>query len=98
MGLPGKVLFTDRKTGMENEHTLTESALLWTLTNGQSLWSNLELQALVVGTVIKVDANTSSFPLLGYKPHAFGFPSQISILQPPYLGTNIFLVYELDNF
>lgn len=77
MGLSGKVLFTDRKTGVENECTLIESALLWTL-NGQSPWSNLELQALVNDTVMKADSSASSFHLfqsrnlrpLGFHPRS----------------------------
>lgn len=63
IGLSGNVLFTDRKTGIENKCTIIESALLWTLTNGQSPWSNLELQALVNGTVMKADLSAISFHL-----------------------------------
>ncbi len=78
MGLSGKVLFTDRQTGVENKCTLIESALLWTLTNGQSPWSNLELQALFNDTVMKADSSASSFHLfqsrnlrpLGFNPRS----------------------------
>lgn len=38
-----------------------ESVLLRTPTNSQSLWSNLVLQALVKGTLMKGDLGTSPF-------------------------------------